>query len=115
VIVFRSELISGGMEGSGIHLIRPDGSGLVGLASGARDFYPSISPDGQSILFLSERDGSAEIYLMDLDGSSVSRLTFDNAVQDFAVFAPQGDWIAFAALGETGGYDIYLMPFQAGD
>jgi len=109
VIIFRSELISGGMEGSGIHMIRPDGTGLVSLASGERDFFPSISPDGQTILFLSDRNGSSEIYYADLDGNNMARLTYDNKLQDYAVFDPSGAWIVYAELGDIGGYDIYLM------
>ena len=111
-IIFRSVVITS--NDSSITLVKPDGSGLVSLSSGEMDYYPSISPDGQAILFISERDGNAEIYLMDLAGENATRLTFDEAAQNFAVFAPQGDWIAFATQGESGGYDIYLMPYPPG-
>ena len=36
---------------------------------------PAWSPDGRRIAFDSQRDGNREIYVMDADGSGVTRLT----------------------------------------
>jgi TolB protein len=53
-----------------------DGSNLRRLTeSPQQDTYPSMSPDGKSIVFESYRDGHAEIYRMNADGSGVARLT----------------------------------------
>ncbi len=41
----------------------------------ATDGTPSWSPDGSRIAFTSNRDGKSEIYLMNPDGSGVTRLT----------------------------------------
>ena len=41
----------------------------------AVDHAPDWSPDGQCIAFASDRDGYDYIYVMDADGSSVTRLT----------------------------------------
>jgi TolB protein len=41
----------------------------------ANDRNPSWSPDGQSIAFVSNRDGNDEIYVMDADGNNQRRLT----------------------------------------
>ena len=40
-----------------------------------KDGSPAWSPDGARIAFYSERDGNAEIYVMNADGSGVTRLT----------------------------------------
>jgi TolB protein len=39
------------------------------------DDYLNPSPDGKSFVFLSDRDGNVELYLMDRDGSNQRRLT----------------------------------------
>ncbi len=39
---------------------------------------PEWSPDGQKIVFDSNRDGILEIYVMDADGGNVERLTFND-------------------------------------
>jgi Tol biopolymer transport system component len=52
----------------------------------ARDTAPAWSPDGQRIAFTSDRDNraSADVYLMNADGSGVERIT-----DDLANWAPQ--------------------------
>lgn len=45
---------------------------------------PTISADGQKIVFTSDRDGNYEIYMINRDGTGLTRLTFDDAVDDFA-------------------------------
>jgi Tol biopolymer transport system component len=46
------------------------------------DRDPSWSPDGSMIAFRSERDGNAEIYVMNADGSDQTRLTFTPGIFD---------------------------------
>jgi Tol biopolymer transport system component len=41
----------------------------------AFDCDPAISPDGNQIAFVSDRDGNFEIYIQNLDGSNLRRLT----------------------------------------
>ncbi len=44
----------------------------------APDNAPAWSPDGEWIVFTSDRDGGPEVYLMRADGSEQTRLTFDD-------------------------------------
>ena len=44
-------------------------------SNAARDDYSAPSPDGSEYVFLSNRDGNMELYLMGKDGSGQSRLT----------------------------------------
>ena len=39
------------------------------------DWSPSWSPDGERIVFMSERDGNPQIYVMDADGGNQQNLT----------------------------------------
>jgi TolB protein len=58
-----------------IYAVRPDGTALTQLSKDRNhDSNPSWSPDGKQILFSSERDGHAQIYLMNADGTSQVRL-----------------------------------------
>jgi len=55
---------------------RPDGSDLQRITnSPGYDAEGTLSPDGRTIAFTSERDGDLDIYLMNTDGSNIRRLT----------------------------------------
>ncbi len=69
----------------------------------------SWSPDGRQILFVSERDGNPEIYVMDNSGNNVVRLTRNDKVKDVQpVWSPDGKNIAFAS-DLDGDFDIFIM------
>jgi TolB protein len=66
------------------------------------------SAKDQKIVFTSDRDGNAEIYIMDGDGKNQKRLTYDNGYDDYASFSPDGGKIVFAS-GRDGNLEIYIM------
>jgi TolB protein len=53
------------------------------------------SPVGDKIAFVSRRDGNAEIYLMNTDGSGLRRLTRNTVGDRNPVWSPDGRRIAF--------------------
>jgi TolB protein len=62
------------------------------------DGFPAFSPDGSKIAFMSERDGIADIWLMDADGSNQVPLTADetDSLDDYhPTWSPEGSKIAF--------------------
>ena len=74
-----------------------DGSSQTRLTDNpAIDTYPRWSPDGR-IIFNSTRDRQGEIYVMDSDGSRVTRLTTLGA--GHPTCSPDGKQIAFIGSG----------------
>jgi TolB protein len=55
----------------------------------------SFSPDGTTVLFVSDRAGAPDLYLMDRDGGNLRRLTATTAYDGGPFFSPDGRWIAY--------------------
>src|SRR6188508_387922 len=73
-----------------------------------KDGSPSWSPDGRRIAFYSDRDGNAEIYVMNADGSGVRRLTNTKADEGYPSWSPDGRTITFDS-DRDGNFEIYAM------
>lgn len=59
-----------------IYTVEPDGDNLTFLTDNdVRDGYPVWAAGGNKLAFESHRDNGSEGYVMDADGSSVTRLT----------------------------------------
>ncbi|MGE0491293.1 MAG: TolB family protein [Vulcanimicrobiota bacterium] len=80
-----------------------DGQGRVNLTQHpAYDYQPRLSPDGSTILFVSDRNGgTCNIYRMNLDGSGLKQLTNLPGCEMGPCFSPTG--AGFAYWHETGG------------
>jgi TolB protein len=93
----------------GIFIANADGTAEHSLASTSLDYNPAWSPDGQSIVFTSERDGSAELYRVKVNGSGLTRLTNDPAYDDQPSVSPDGSQIVFVSTrgGETA--DLWVL------
>ena len=62
------------------------------------------------IVFFSEQDGSSEIYTMASDGSNQTRLTFNEVMDRWPTWSPNGQQIAFARYQHGGIFpEIYVM------
>ena len=83
------------------------------------DRYPSWSPDGERIVFVSQRPGhfrskfliTYEIYVMDADGNNQQRLTENRQNDLYPSWSPDGERIAFEAdrKGDFENPEIYVM------
>ncbi len=89
------------VEGPGdVVRVRPDGSDLEVIASlpDSDDHTATPSPARDEIAFVSDRDGSADVFLADLDGGSVRNLTRSPDVDETTPhWAPDGERLAVAA------------------
>lgn len=77
----------------------------------ADDAEPSYSPDGAKIVFTSSRDDDdGDIYVMNSDGTGVTRLTSDPAFDADANFSPDGDQIVFRSGRVSGdNSEVFVM------
>lgn len=74
------------------------------LTYGLRANNPGLSPDGKTVVFTSQRDGTINLFLIDIDGKDLRQLTFfNNGEQLFNPrFSPDGNKIIFDyALNES--------------
>jgi tol-pal system beta propeller repeat protein TolB len=72
------------------------------------DCYPSYSPDGRQIVYMSERNKNRDLYIMNLDGEAEIRLT-DGLAHDYEpAWSPVGDQITFVSR-RTGDSEIFIM------
>lgn len=98
-----------------IMVMDADGSNVVNLtnavAPAAEDASPAWSPNGKKIAFHSRRDapaGNIEIYVMNADGSSQTRLTENTAFDAFPFWSPDGTKLSFTSMRD-GNFEIYSM------
>src|SRR5687768_14991769 len=82
---------------------------LLGVAV-ATPIGGALSATDGKIVFTSERDGNAEIYVVKPDGSGSTRLTRNKAGDASASWSPDRTRIAFDRVPSLGGgYDVYVM------
>jgi len=92
----------------GLAVVNDDGFGSEIVLADDTATRPAVSPDGQTIAFMSRRDGNWEIYRMQLDGSGLRRLTENAANDGLPVWSPDGRSIAFAS-NRGGPWAIWVM------
>ena len=66
------------------------------------------SPDGEQIVFASDRDGDKEIFIMDADGTNIHQLTSNEENEEFPDWSPDGEEIVFTS-NRYGDEEIFLM------
>jgi TolB protein len=66
------------------------------------------SPDGRKLAFTSDRDGNAEVYTINSDGSGLRRLTNNPEYDGDAVWSPDGRQLVLVS-NRDGGYGVYIV------
>jgi Tol biopolymer transport system component len=100
-----------------LYIVQADGCGLRRLTNhSANDMGGSIAPDGQRIAYLSDIDGSLQIYVQDLTSGAAKKITNVTGLPPSPpAWSPDGMQIAFSiGNGEIGtaseAYGVYVVP-----
>jgi len=109
-----------------ICVVNADGTGFTRLTSNdqADHFYPSLGPDGQSVLYSSNESGEYAVYEMDLSNGTSHRLTYLG--DDYApAMSPDGSQVVFVhndgqrqtlwVVDRAGGTPRWLAAASRGD
>lgn len=80
------------------------------LSNATGDARPRYSPNGSKIVFQSARDGQSEIYVMNSDGTGLTRLTNNPAADTAPAWSPDGTKILFTSFrDDPSNPALYLM------
>jgi Tol biopolymer transport system component len=86
-------------DGNGeIYLLTAEGETNI-TNNPAEDIEADLSPDGKRIVFASDREGSYDIWVVNVDGSGLIRLTEESAGDFGPRWSPDGERIAFSRTG----------------
>ncbi len=97
------------MKRSELGIVNADGSGCRRLTENdSNDLFYGWSPDGRTILFVSNRDGKDQIYLMNADLTDVRRLTDTGSTNNMPSWSSDGTRIAFVS-DRDGNDEICVM------
>jgi Tol biopolymer transport system component len=102
------------LDEDNICTINDDGNWLISILSGQDAFEPAWSPDGTRIAFQLWDEGTSEIYVMDVDGGNLTRLTVNSYYDDYPAWSPDGTQIAFVS-SRDGNSEIYAMNADGSD
>jgi Tol biopolymer transport system component len=100
-----------------IATIDEDGTDRLQLTTGAQspfgDYEPSWSPGGTLITFTRWTSTSADVWIMNADGTGQKKLTTSSAWDDNPQFSADGSRIVFST-NRNGHFDIYSMTLTGG-
>ena len=82
---------------------------LTPAADTASASDPAFSPDGSRIAFVSQRDGNAEIYVMNADGTGTTRVTNDPQADGRPCFMPDGQSVVFHSSRTAGKQQVWAV------
>ena len=109
-VLFHSNQAVDGEPRFEINKVRKDGTDLTNVSNTpGNNFRGDWSPDGQRIVFVSERDGNRELYVMNADGSNQVRLTDSQADDNRPRWSPDGSTILFESNRDGDNTALYLM------
>lgn len=69
-----------------------------------------VSVDGVLVFTRGDRTGQSALWTLRLDDKSASEFLDTRAVENMAMFSPDGKWLAYVS-NESGQYEVYIRPY----
>jgi Tol biopolymer transport system component len=76
--------------------------------------FPDWSPDGQWLVFQTNSDGDWNIYLININGTGLRRLTDDQREDRRPAWSPDGTQVVFQS-NRSGGFELYAVSAAGGE
>jgi len=94
-------------------IMNRDGGGPRRLThEGLNNRYPTVSPDGRHVVFVSDRDGATKIWRVNVDGTEPAALT-EGPDDAFPSISPDGRWVVYSArAGDR--RSLFRVPLEGG-
>jgi uncharacterized protein YjdB len=106
-IAFTSTSLHGGRHD--ISVMDADGSNATRLANSVgSESHAQFTPDGNAVVFQSDRTGHSQVFVQPIAGSVAVQLTQEPAVNTLPAVSPDGETIAFVSTRD-GSPNIWLM------
>jgi serine/threonine-protein kinase len=97
-------------QGAECFLAFADRDGTVErLPAPQRQYHgPMLSPDGKRVAVSIGTYGASNVYIYDIDRSTLQQLTFGGGERP--IWTPDGKWVTFSSTRERGVFNIYRKP-----
>ncbi len=94
-----------------IYRLPIEGGEAVALTQGmAFDSQPKLSPDGSKIAFISDRDGTINLWVMDSDGSNAKKLSSGRQNRLISpTWTPDGKAVVVSKLGTDSSFELFYL------
>ena len=114
LVFFRGKTVGGQGHYDIVQYDLPSGEETVLVSTGSYEGDPVYTPDGSRIIFNSNRHGNHDLFVMNSDGTGVTRLTENQGSDHSAAVDPSGQWIVYVSQRD-GIYELHRMNLDGGD
>jgi TolB protein len=79
----------------------------------ASDYAACVSPNGKRIAFVSNRDGNNEIYVMEINGDNIERITYSWSIEEGVDWSPDGESLLFQSDRDDISFELYTIHLKS--